>query len=320
LEALDAALKLRDLVSAKEAVTFLGGTDLLKQGTKLALGTASTISQAVYVVAKLTRNKAVIEQAETMLKAAAKGIGTVALLGDFFSALHGVAKLVDGDSAQEREEGLFEAASGAASGAGGVAKIAEMAAGDAASAAAWGARAAKATAWGIAIELEYQQLKAMAKLYGKTLLALTAPAVNAHYTRLRTDLTTLAEAAVDLQHWMDVHGAAILGGTPEDEIRLEQAVQEIRRRLPAVQRALRALDADTARMPTRMRDAFRKSEGLRSDWRLGTEDPSGDPVLIAGAALRAAEASFGIGDALVDDYEGVLRQAAAESADRFHGR
>jgi hypothetical protein len=304
LSALDTAFKMKSLVAAKKLQTATGITDLLKGGLTLTEGAVSSITQVVYVAMKLTRNPEYIAQAGKMVLDVKKGLGYFGALTSFVSALHGLAMIVEGES-DKKLEGAVGVTTGALGVAGAILKP-------------------KVFSTGIlsfAIEVEYEKWKLVAKhIYGESLTAFTATAVNPHYERLGADLRTLAAAAFDLQHWTDVRNEAILGNTPEDEIKIGQAEEGIRKSLPGVQRALRVLNEDAQRMPTRMRETFIANKDLLEAWRLGTQDPGLDLIVVPDAALRAAEGTFAVGEQLVKDYELVLKETAMERADQFHGR
>ena len=321
LSALDAAFKLKNLAAAEELNGLTGITNLIKGGLTITEGAVAGITQVVGAAIKLTRNAEYIAQAGEMITMVNKGLGHLGLLTSFVSTLHGFAQIIEGDE-NEKFEGAVGVSTGTLGIAGAIAKLKSIAAGEATAAGAkWAARAGSLGILSFAIEVEIQKWKLVAKhIYGESLTAFTAAGVLPHYQRLRTDLQQLASVSFDLHHWIEVRNEAVVGNTPEDEIKVGQAEEGIRKTLPPVQRALYALIQDVQHMPTRMREPFIANKDLLEDWKTAMMDSGLDLIVVPDAALRAAEATFDIGGQLVKDFEAVLKATAKERADQFHGR
>ena len=179
--------------------------------------------------------------------------------------------------------------------------------------------AIRLTAIGTAIEIAYLQQEILAGLYGKALTGTTAPSVEREYAQLAGAMRQLARDRVVAHHYYE-HWA-LAQEKPDQDV--SQAIElEFQDALRPYQSSLNSALAvfDRLRYRAMKRPYLARLKELTQLAELASADPAAGALVVYGSLEELAGGLYAIAADLFKDKEKVLKAAAIENADRFHGR
>jgi hypothetical protein len=233
---------------------------------------------------------------------------------DGFSALHGIFKLLNAsEKTSERVTGGVNAATGGSKlfAAHRIAK-----AGGLEFAPLW---AVRLTAIGTAVEIAYMQQEFLASQYGKALTGTTAPSVERELNLLADAMRPVAEDRVRARHVYE-HWARVQ--EQQDPMDAEVAAVELADALRAYHESINGALAAFNRMryQAMKRPYLARAQELATIAELASVDPATDAPTAYAAMEEIAGALYELAAEMFKEKDKVLKAAAMENADRFHGR
>jgi hypothetical protein len=234
------------------------------------------------------------------------------MFSDGFSALHGIFKLLNAsEKTSERMMGGINAATGGSKlfAAHRIAKAGGME-----FAPLW---AIRLTAIGTAVEIAYMQQEFLASQYGKALTGTTAPSVERELGRLADAMRPLAEDRVRARHIYE-HWARAQEDPMEAEVAAVELHDALRAYHTSINGALAAFNG--LRYRAMKRPYLVRADELARLAELASADPASDAVTVYAAMEEIAGALYGLAAEMFKEKDKVLKAAAMENADRFHGR
>jgi hypothetical protein len=315
--------KLADRLAGRPTVTVLEWIDFSLKALK---ETFDVFVEFAKLGAKLGRHAdalATLARIERLGKVAS-WLGVAA---DAFGALYGVIKLLDSaEKSGERLSGGVSAVAGGAklAGTAGAARVggrlaAEAGAKGSGAALAWApAWAVRLTAIGTAVEIAYLQQEILAGLYSDAMTGTAAPSVEREYRQLADAMREVARARVLTQHVYEHWARA-----QEKQDELAEAIEyEFHDALRAYHSAVNAALAAFDRLRYRaMKKPYLARLGeLAKLAEIAAADPASGALAVFAALEELAAGLYGIAADLFKDKEKMVKKAAIENADRFHGR
>jgi hypothetical protein len=246
---------------------------------------------------------------------------------DAFGALYGVIKLLDSaEKSGERLSGGVSAVAGSAklAGTAGAARVggrlaAEAGAKGSGAALAWApAWAVRLTAIGTAVEIAYLQQEILAGLYSEAITGTTAPSVEREYRQLADAMREVARARVFAQHVYEHWARA-----QEKQDELAEAIEyEFHDALRSYQSAVNAALAafDRLRYRAMKKPYLARLDELAKLAEVASADPTSGALAVFASLEELAAALYGLAADLFKDKDKMLKAAAVENIDRFHGR